>query len=98
MQVPGQHKHTYEAVDMATSQAFPAPRDNNDNWVGQFPDIADYLVNTRGLDVRPLIYTQSIDACVEDEGSLVWIMTRKGQTIVVRDWPRLVGSPTISTP
>jgi len=93
---PGEH--SWVAIEETSGEEVPLPSGGNTisgkNFVGQYPEIEDFLRRKHQLNV-PLIYVTQLDELIIDpNGNSTWTFRRQGAEVIVRDIPRTVARIT----
>jgi hypothetical protein len=80
------------ATDTGNSEVIMLTKDGQEtiqgNFVGQYPEIQDYLLNKYQINV-PLIYISQLDGLqINNNGSTTWIFNRNNDVkVIVNDIP-----------
>jgi hypothetical protein len=89
--VPAQSSHTWVAIDDADGTEIPLPKGGTGEFLGRYPEIADYLAKEKGvgvaLDYAPRRGDHFDPDYANDEHRWTY---DTGGGIVVKDIPRLV--------
>lgn len=95
----GAGTHSYECEDKATGFRFDLPSGGNDNLVGAYPEIEDYLKTQYGVSTK-LVFISSLDEMNYRPGGATWTYNRSAGSLVVlvHDINRVFFSMTITFP